>query len=88
MGDVQLCIAFNKGHFTCYAYVAFRQPQMLNYPSEFMAALLDQCVDKHRQVIEYSGSAPGWGWGPAARGYQYLGQQLYCRGQWPDGVLA
>ena len=79
--------AFNKSHAACYAYVAFQTAYLkCHYPSEFMAASADQCSGQHRQGHRvFRRVRPAGDQGPAA-GYQYLGQRLYCRGQWPDPV--
>ncbi len=45
--------AFNKSHAVCYAWVAYRSAWLkANYPSEFMAALLN-CSDKSEDIAKF-----------------------------------
>ena len=47
--------AFNKAHATCYAVLAYRTAYLKRfYPKEFMAAILNNRIDKIEEVTKYT----------------------------------
>ncbi len=47
--------AFNKAHATCYAVLAYRTAYLKRfYPKEFMAAILNNRIDKIEEITKYT----------------------------------
>ena len=54
--------AFNKSHSACYAMIAYRTAYLkANYPTEFMAALLENAKDKKDKASTYLAEAKRMG---------------------------